>query len=171
MLKSIVKSLRIIPTNCVKRVKGTVNLLDMPTLAIMSLQELRNLAITQVQWYGVNSLGFTLSDGKTCKAGTSYDFAKSHVFDKSKKITKIVIIVENSESLIDQIKFFSGEEVLCTVGYDDDFVQHYGGRVESFEIAADEQLIGCELDHGTKYDGDEDDFIRGITWLKWKINN
>ena len=48
MLKSIVKSLRIIPTNCVKRVKGTVNLLDMPTLAIMSLQELRNLAITQV---------------------------------------------------------------------------------------------------------------------------
>ena len=30
MIKSIVKSLRIIPTYAVKNVKGTVNLLDMP---------------------------------------------------------------------------------------------------------------------------------------------
>ena len=48
MLKSIVKSDRIIGTRSVKNVKGTVNPLDMPTLANMSLQELRNLAITQV---------------------------------------------------------------------------------------------------------------------------
>ena len=48
MLKSIVKSLRIIPIKCVENVKGTVNLLDMPTLANMNLQELGNLAITQV---------------------------------------------------------------------------------------------------------------------------
>ena len=47
-LKSIVKSLRIIGTDAVQNVKGTVNLLDMPTLAKMSLQELGNLAITQV---------------------------------------------------------------------------------------------------------------------------
>ena len=48
MLKSIVKSIRIIGSEGVKNVKGTVNLLDMPTLANMSLQELGNLAITQV---------------------------------------------------------------------------------------------------------------------------
>ena len=47
-LKSIVKSLRIIGTDRVKCVKGTVNLIDIPTLANMSLQELGNLAITQV---------------------------------------------------------------------------------------------------------------------------
>ena len=33
-------------------------------------------------------------------------------------------------------------------------------RVEHFEIAYDEQLIGCEL----HYDG----FLRGVTWLKAK---
>ena len=48
MLKSIVKSHRIIGTYAVPNVKGTVNLLDMPTLAKMNLQELGNLAITQV---------------------------------------------------------------------------------------------------------------------------
>ena len=48
MLNSIAKSDRIIGTEAVKYVKGTVYLLDMPTLAKMSLQELGNLAITQV---------------------------------------------------------------------------------------------------------------------------
>ena len=47
-LKSIVKSLRIIGTDEVKNVKGTVFLLNEPTLSNMSLQELGNLAITQV---------------------------------------------------------------------------------------------------------------------------
>jgi hypothetical protein len=31
------------------------------------------------------------------------------------------------------------------VGYDDDWVKECGGRMEEFEIAGDEQLIGCEL--------------------------
>ena len=53
----------------------------MPTLAKKSWQELGNLAITQVKWKFTATLGFTLSDGKTCKAGTSNDFNDSHVFD------------------------------------------------------------------------------------------
>ncbi len=32
------------------------------------------------------------------------------------------------------------------MGWDDDFVKKSGGRVEVFDIAEDEQLIGCELD-------------------------
>ena len=48
MLKSIVKSQRIIGSKDLNNVKGTVNLLDMPTLTNMSLQEIRNLAITQM---------------------------------------------------------------------------------------------------------------------------
>jgi hypothetical protein len=31
------------------------------------------------------------------------------------------------------------------VGWDDDDVKKWGERVESFEIAADEQLIGADL--------------------------
>ena len=44
----------------------------------------------------------------------------------------------------------------------DDWVNNYGGRVEEFEIAEDEQLIGCGLDQ------DKDNFV-GVTWIKMKI--
>ena len=77
----------------------------------------------------------------------------------------------SNEYLIIQIKFFSGEEVLCEVGIDDEILESHNivGRVESFEIAADEQLIGCELDHGTNGFSNSD-YFSGVTWLKWKIN-
>ena len=41
------------------------------------------------------------------------------------------------------------------------------GRVITFEIAADEQLIGCELEYGDPFN--LGDFLMGVTWLKWKI--
>ncbi len=47
-----------------------------------------------------------------------------------------------------RINFYSGHETLVKVGWDDDYVKRNGRRVESFEIAADEQLIGAELYHG-----------------------
>ncbi len=50
----------------------------------------------------------------------------------------------------------------------DDDVKEYGGRVESFEIAADEQLIGAELYHGG-FSNDGYDYFHGVTWLKCKI--
>ena len=116
------------------------------------------------------TFGITINNSESVKSGTSWHLDQSHLFDQSKKITKIVTTVNKHEWDIMQIKFFSGEEVLCTVGYDDDDVKKYGaGRVETFEIAADEQFFGCELDHGTDGDGD-DDFFLGVTWLKWKIN-
>ena len=50
------------------------------------------------------------------------------------------------------------------MGDDDDDVKKYGGRVITFEIAADEQLIGAELyDNGDRF--------CGVTWLKMKIFN
>ena len=76
----------------------------------------------------------------------------------------------DDESGIAQINFYSAQELLCEVGWDDDFVKMVGGgRVITFEIAADEQLIGAELDHG-EWDGDDDDedYFYGVTWLKWK---
>ncbi len=67
------------------------------------------------------------------------------------------------------INFYSGQETLVQVGWNDDGVKEYGGRVESFEIADDEQLIGAELYHGD-YDNDGDDWFRGVTWFKCKIS-
>ncbi len=60
------------------------------------------------------------------------------------------------------MNFYSGQETLVKVGWDDDDVKEYGGRIEIFEIARDEQLIGCELTF-CKY------FFCGVTWLKMKI--
>jgi hypothetical protein len=48
------------------------------------------------------------------------------------------------------------------LGWDDNFVKIGGERREAFNIADDEQLIGCELEYDSL-------FFRGVTWLKWKI--
>ena len=109
----------------------------------MSLQKIRNLAITKVQWncnLSNLTLGFTLSDGKTCRAGTSFDFDRRYVFKQSKKITKIVTTIDRNEYSIQQIKFFSGEKLLCEVGHDDDSytMKNCAGRVVAFEITDDE---------------------------------
>ena len=68
-----------------------------------------------------------------------------------------------------QIHFFSGKELLCKVGFTDDDVKLFGGREVTFEIAADEQLIGCELYNGADNNGC--DFFYGVSWLKLKITN
>ena len=55
------------------------------------------------------------------------------------------------------------------MGFSDDDVKKDGGRVVTFEIAGNEQLIGAELNNGTiPYCGDNDLFV-GVTWLKMKI--
>ncbi len=66
------------------------------------------------------------------------------------------------------INFYSGQETLVKVGWDDKYVKNDCGRVEIFEIAADEQLIGAELHHGD-YFNDSEDYFFGVTWLKCKI--
>jgi hypothetical protein len=69
-----------------------------------------------------------------------------------------------------RINFYSGQKTLVQVGdNDDDYVKKYGERVESFEIADDEQLIGAELYHG-EYNNEGWDYFRGVTWFKCKIS-
>ena len=50
----------------------------MSTIANKSIEELRNLRISKVYWNTIYTLGMTLSDGTTCRAGTKYDFKDSH---------------------------------------------------------------------------------------------
>ncbi len=77
------------------------------------------------------------------------------------------MIIRKNEDWIIRINFYSGTETLVQVGWNDDEVKKYGGRMETFEIAADEQLIGAELYHGP----DGGDYFYGLTWLKCKIRN
>ena len=110
----------------------------------------------------ISTLSFILNDGQSVKAGSDY-FEDSQTFDPTKKITRVEVIIGKSETCIQQINFFSGEERLVTVGMDDDYVKKYRRRVEKFEIADDEQLIGCQLDENTSGN------FSGVTWLKMKV--
>ena len=66
------------------------------------------------------------------------------------------------ETRIYIINFYSHEELIANTGNPDWFREDWNGRLEEFVIAEDEQLIGCELDHDEFY-------FRGITWLKMKL--
>jgi len=101
-----------------------------------------------VYWGDFNnfcSIGFNLNDGQSCKF-VNDPFEHSHTFDSAKKITRIEVMINKSENAIRRISFYSGEENLVHVSADDWLIDSCGGRVETIEIAADQRLIGCELD-------------------------
>jgi hypothetical protein len=62
-----------------------------------------------------------------------------------------------------QINFYHHTERLVAVGKHDDYVKKNGKRKEVFDIAEDEQIIGCELDE-SKFGN-----FCGMTWIKMKI--
>ena len=107
------------------------------------------------------TLGFTLNDGQSCKSGPDA-FTKSHIFDATLKITSIETILSNREWEIVQINFFHRKERLVAVGNTDGWVKKIAGRRHNFEIADDEQLIGCEINQNH-------DDCGGIVWLKMKL--
>ena len=146
MIKSI-HSQHIIPNNAVHLPKKIISAPEVQELTEKNLQELKDLTITQVSW-GINiyTLGFTLSDGSKCKAGILYATEGFHTFDPAKKITKVEAFISQSENFINQINFFHHEERLVRMGMTDSVVKKEFGRREVFEIADDEQLIGCRLD-------------------------
>ena len=113
MINSITKSKRIIGKKAVKDVKGTSRVFY--EIASVSVEELRNLTFKKVSWFSNQSLGFTLSGDKICKAGTN-GFDKNHTFDPKKKINRVEVIIDKEELEIIQIHFFSGEERLVKVG-------------------------------------------------------
>ncbi len=113
------------------------------------------------------TLSFRLSNGEYCTAGSTYKVDKSHTFDQNKKITKVEVIIREYEVDIIRINFYSGQETLAKVGWsDDDYLKRWVGRVESFEIAADERLIGAELYHNEYSEGE---YFTGVTWIKMKV--
>ena len=95
----------------------------------------------------MKTLGFTLSDGQSCKAGR-FACNYRHTFYPDKKITRVECIIFRSENFLEQIHFLHNEERLVWVGDKLDYSRYFVGttRVEVFDIADDEQLIGFELD-------------------------
>ena len=158
----MVRSKKIIPNNTAKSVTGREKIPDVHKLACCkNMQDLQNLTITQVQWKSNSTIGFTLNDGQNCKVGRR-DFSRSHTFDPAKKITRVETLIHKDEDVIIQIYFYHHQQKLVQVGWENDgYVKRDGGRIEVFEIADDEQFIGCELDHDKNY-------FRGVTWLTIK---
>ena len=72
------------------------------------------------------------------------------------------MIISHDEYLILQINFYCGSQTLIQVGYWHEYVKYHGGRMESFDIADGEQLIGCELEFSK-------DCFEGVTWFKMKL--
>ncbi len=69
IIDSICKSGRDLGTG--QSLRGKVVFPDFFRIRAMTLEQIRNLSITKVQWYQdcLYTLGFTLSDGQTCRAG------------------------------------------------------------------------------------------------------
>ena len=156
MVGSIVKSSRILATG--QAVTGKVLFPDMDRIRGMTLEQLTNLKIKKVQWYEGNicTLGLTLNDGQSCRAG-SYDYNNNFDFPTEEKIVKVEVILNNG-NWIGQINFYGKDGILKKLGRD---IEATGAK-ESFLIGDNERLIGCELEHGK-------DTLLGVTFLKWTI--
>ena len=71
-------------------------------------QELRNMAIDNIQWdKEYESSGVTLNDGQSCMAGPDSDLVESYKFDPNRKITRVEVIDDYDGEI--WIKFYSGE--------------------------------------------------------------
>ncbi len=134
----------------------------MAILTKKTFEELKNLNITKIEayMYGIATFGMTLSDGSACKAGTAYpNYNTCFIIDPTKPIAKIEMIMQIEETILGQINFFDKNGGnLCKIGVDGNAT----GRRETFVIAENERLIGCEIDYGKNY-------VSGITFIKWTI--
>ncbi len=63
-----------------------------------------------------------------------------------------------------RINFYSGKETLVKVGMDGKCVLNIEKRVESFDIAYDERLIGSTI-----HEDKDSFFFRGVTFMKMKV--
>ena len=107
-------------------------------------------------------LGFTLNDGSSVEVGL-LTLNASHIFDPTKKITKIECNIGWSSIGILRINFFHHQEKLVQVGSpNDDRVKELTEKTEIFEIGEDERLIGCKLDNNKLGS------YKGLTWIKMR---
>ena len=97
----------------------------------------------------------TYTDGQTVGCGLKDCNA---TFSDIASVKRVKVTFWDDEDCIARVQFYSADgKELLKMGGDD-----YLGREETFAIAADEELLGCEMHH------DKDDYIIGLTWLIWR---
>ena len=84
-----------------------------------TLETVRMLKITQIQWNDFASIGFTLSDGSFCKAGNK-EFNQSHTFSAGDRITSVSVVMARYDRDIFQINFYCGNYKIVQIGKPDD---------------------------------------------------
>jgi hypothetical protein len=159
----IIKSRHIIARKQTESVFRTSTVPNLTTLPFKNLEELRKLAIAKVKWSGIllTELGLVLSDGQSFNAGIK-DMNESKTFEISKKITKVECLLDTDERVFLGIFFYHGKERLISLRFGFFPGTGYSEKREVFDIAENEQLIGCELNHRLT------NFF-GVTWIKMKL--
>ena len=74
--------------HAINQVTATMVVPNMVKLVNKSFAALKNLRLSKVYWYRSYTLGITLTDGQSLKAGTEYPANTSHTFAPAKKITR-----------------------------------------------------------------------------------
>ena len=66
---------------------------NMLTFANKNVEKLRKFRIDRVFWSGSYTVGISLNDGQRCDAGAKLGYTQVHIFDPTKKITKVECII------------------------------------------------------------------------------
>ncbi len=132
----------------------------MDKLKAKSVDEIRALRLSKLESYAdsnyLRTLLVKMSDDSEGKGGTS-TFISSITLDESTTIRKIEVVFHSNENFIWKMSFYNETGLFLELG-----VLTANGRKETFDLAANERLIGFELDHGSNN-------LIGITFLKWTI--
>jgi hypothetical protein len=137
----------------------TVGPADLSGLVSKAVIESTQIQIKSIR-YGTESgkkaigLAMTLGDGTTVSAGRTV----TSTAQLPENLYKIETIITNDEYDIYQIKFY-GSSGVVTIGNNNSLGP---GRVETFNLAAGEELIAWKL-----YWDNTWTVSRGIEWIKW----
>jgi hypothetical protein len=127
-----------------KQIIGKKSLPDEST----PVEQLADLQITKIHTYNpapdgssIISLGFTWNDGKMEKWDEN---AVNSVYDlpAGKKIVKIDVTYAKNENYVDNLLFHLSDGTTKSLGR-----TYNAGRVETFQLAENEHLIGAEVEH------------------------
>lgn len=117
------------------------------------IEKLRGLKLAKIQtcnpdgdW--ITSLVMTLNDGQSCKAGTTYAVNNTYSFTPSAVIRDVEIHIHASEDVISNLVFIFQDGTRKRFGAE---IYLGRGRVETYSLGVDEQLIGAELQYSKDY--------------------
>jgi len=141
----------------------TVGKADLSALVSKAVIESTQIQVKTIKYTsdkGSKVIGFemTLGDGTRIKAGRE----TTSTVQLPENLYKIETILTTDENEIYQIKF-SGSSGVITIGKTDTTGKYGPGRVETFNLAEGEELIGSKLYYETAWTE-----LRGLEWIKWR---